>query len=203
MTRRTAKPSSDAFTQEAVNRVTAQGMSRAQVARDLGVRIDTRARWGRAAAPAAPVPAGVAHPPPQTSRGCDGKMTNDGWSAISYKKRSASSRRCPVERPLSVHRQPREPVSRHRAVSGLGGWTERFLRLADTHTTRTHHPRSGTGRADPDGVCRESAHLWPSAHPCRPPGGRGRGRPHTCGAADAQVGPRRTPPASPRHPDDG
>ena len=58
MTKRTAKPYTAEFKQEAVNLVTEQGMSRTQVARDLGVSIDTRARWVRASAPAAATPDG-------------------------------------------------------------------------------------------------------------------------------------------------
>ena len=60
MTRRTAKPYTEECKHEAVTLVTEQHMSRTKVARDLGVRIDTRARWIRATAPAAPAPADVA-----------------------------------------------------------------------------------------------------------------------------------------------
>ena len=58
MTRRTAKPYTEECKHEAVKLVTEQHMSRTQVARDLGVNIDTLARWVRAAAPA-PATAGV------------------------------------------------------------------------------------------------------------------------------------------------
>lgn len=63
MTRRTAKPYTAEFKQEAVKLVTEQGMSRTQVARDLGVSIDTLARWVRATAPTPTVTDGVAPSP--------------------------------------------------------------------------------------------------------------------------------------------
>ena len=51
MTRRTAKPYTEECKHEAVTLVTEQHMSRTQVARDLGVSIDTLARWVRASRP--------------------------------------------------------------------------------------------------------------------------------------------------------
>ena len=49
---RIMKTYTEEFRQEAVKLVTEQHMSRTQVARDLGMNIDTLARWVRAAAPA-------------------------------------------------------------------------------------------------------------------------------------------------------
>lgn len=51
MKTRTMKVYTAEFKQEAVQLVTDQGMSRARVARDLGVSVDTLARWIRAATP--------------------------------------------------------------------------------------------------------------------------------------------------------
>jgi transposase len=45
------KPYADEFKQEAVKLVLEQGMSASQVARDLGVGLDTLRRWLRAAHP--------------------------------------------------------------------------------------------------------------------------------------------------------
>ena len=55
MTKRTTKPYTAEFKQEAVKLVTEQHMSRSQVARDLGISIDTLARWVRATTDAATV----------------------------------------------------------------------------------------------------------------------------------------------------
>jgi transposase len=60
---RTKVVSTTAFQQEAVRLVTTQGLSRAQVARDLGISADTIGRWMRAHAPVStPIAPPVATP---------------------------------------------------------------------------------------------------------------------------------------------
>lgn len=64
----TQKPYADECKQEAVKLVTEQGMSVTQVARDLGISLDTLHRWLRAARSATnPVPA-TRMPPVELAR---------------------------------------------------------------------------------------------------------------------------------------
>ena len=76
MGKRTHRPYADEFKQEAVNLVLDQGLSRTQVARDLGISVDTLARWVRDAQGDAPAPP-PADPPTAADLAHDGDSIPD------------------------------------------------------------------------------------------------------------------------------
>jgi hypothetical protein len=143
----------DEFRAQVIRLVQKQGLSRAQVVRDLGLGEDTLAR----------------------SRGSAASWRSCVWSAISSVKPWASSRRCPNDSPVSMCRRFREPVPGYDSVLGAGGGTEWLVSLETRHAERTGTTRSG---ADATNAHRVHAppHIWQPARPGYVAAGwRGRG----------------------------
>jgi transposase len=127
MGRHTGDVYTEEFKREAVKLVTEQGLSRAQVARDLGISADTVARWVQDRAPQ-PAAAPVEAPGPSAAELARIRRENEQlrMERDILKKRSASSRSCPNERQLPVRGQPREPVPGGTHLPGAGGGPQRI-----------------------------------------------------------------------------
>jgi len=118
---------------ETVKLVTERGMSRSQVARDMGIDVQTVRTWlkqvnadGERAFP------GQGQPRDDEVARLRREHEQLRQERDIQKKRSASSRGCPNEQQVALHCRPCEPVCGSPAVPCAGGLPQRLRCLADT-----------------------------------------------------------------------
>ncbi len=127
----TRKRYSREFKIETVNLVTERGMSRTQVARDMGIDVQTVRKWVKQLASEGQH-AFPGHGHPRDDEMVRLRRENDRLRQERdiLKKHSASSRGCPNKEQIPVRGRPCEPVPSNAIVSGTWGFPKRVLCLA-------------------------------------------------------------------------
>jgi transposase len=150
--KRSRKPYPAEFKQEAVRLLFEQRLPRSQVARDFGIDPETLRRWARELSPDTADARSSSAPVVSAAEPARLRRENEQLPLERdiLKKPSASSRGCHNESEVSVCGRPRERVSHHTAVSGLGAGSVWLLRLASAHTQRTPQARPATDEPDPN-----------------------------------------------------
>src|SRR5215213_85807 len=125
----TRKTYTQDFKLDAVRLVTERGLSRARVARDLGIGTQTLRNWLRAlTADAGAAPAGGTDAQQLAALRRENELLREERDIL--KKRSASSRGCLARRQVPFHRRPRERAQGRAPVPGARSLPKRLLRLA-------------------------------------------------------------------------